>query len=50
MNFLSVARAVLRKEILASLRDKRTMLGVLLSGVVMGTLILIALSGFMNLA
>jgi len=46
MNFMSVARAVFRKEIIDSLRDKRTMLGVLLSGVVMGPLILIALSGF----
>ena len=36
MNFMSVARAVFRKEIIDSLRDKRTMLGVLLSGVVMG--------------
>ena len=46
MNFMSVTRAVFRKEIIDSLRDKRTMLGVLLSGVVMGPLILIALSGF----
>ncbi len=46
MNFMSVVRAVFRKEIIDSLRDKRTMLGVLLSGVVMGPLILIALSGF----
>ena len=46
MNFLSVAVTVFRKEIIDSLRDKRTMLGVLLSGVVMGPLLLIALSGF----
>jgi len=46
MNFMSVTRAVFRKEIIDSLRDKRTMLGVLLSGVVLGPLILIALSGF----
>jgi len=46
MNFLSVAGTVFRKEIIDSLRDKRTMVGVLLSGVVMGPLILIALSGF----
>ena len=46
MNFMSVARVVLRKEIIDSLRDKRTMLGVLLSGVVMGPLILIAISAF----
>ncbi len=46
MNFLSVAGTVFRKEIIDSLRDKRTMLGVLLSGVVMGPLILIALSAF----
>ena len=46
MNFLRVAGTVFRKEIIDSLRDKRTMLSVLLSGVVMGPLILIALSGF----
>ena len=46
MNFLSAVGTVLRKEIIDSLRDKRTMLGVLLSGVVMGPLILIAISAF----
>ena len=45
MNFLRVVGTVLRKEIIDSLRDKRTMVGVLLSGVMMGPLILIAFSG-----
>ena len=45
MNFMRVVGTVLRKEIIDSLRDKRTMVGVLLSGVMMGPLILIAFSG-----
>ncbi len=44
MNFLSVAKAVYSKEIIDTLRDKRTMLVVLVTGVLMGPLILIALS------
>jgi len=44
MKFLSVAGTVFRKEIIDSLRDKRTMLVVLVSGVLLGPLMLIALS------
>ncbi|MCX7176317.1 MAG: ABC transporter permease [Proteobacteria bacterium] len=46
MKFLSVALAVYKKEIIDALRDRRTMLIVLVTGVLMGPLILIALSGF----
>ena len=44
MKFLRVAGTVFRKEITDSLRDKRTMLVVLVSGVLLGPLMLIALS------
>ncbi len=44
MKFLRVAGTVYRKEITDSLRDKRTMLVVLVSGVLLGPLMLIALS------
>ena len=45
MKFLNLALAVYRKEMLDALRDRRTMLVVLVTGVLMGPLILIALSG-----
>ena len=45
---MSVARAVFRKEIIDSLRDKRTMLVVLVSGVLLGPLMLIALSSLVS--
>jgi len=45
MKFLNLALAVYRKEMLDALRDQRTMLVVLVTGVLMGPLILIALSG-----
>jgi sodium transport system permease protein len=46
MKFMGVAFAVYIKEIIDALRDRRTMLVVLVTGVLMGPLILIALSGF----
>jgi sodium transport system permease protein len=48
MKFLSVAGTVFRKEIIDSLRDKRTMLVVLVSGVLLGPLMLIALSSLVS--
>jgi sodium transport system permease protein len=45
MNFLRLAYAVYRKEVLDAARDRRTMAVVFISGVLMGPLILIALSG-----
>ena len=45
MNLLPAAWAVYRKEIIDALRDRRTLLVVLLSSVLMGPLVLIALSG-----
>ncbi len=44
MNLLLLAWQVLRKEVFDALRDRRTMLVVLLSAVLMGPLVLIALS------
>jgi sodium transport system permease protein len=44
MNFMKVALAVYRKEIMDSWRDRRTLLVVLVTGVLMGPLILVALS------
>ena len=44
MNFVRLVYAVYRKEVVDALRDKRTMAVVLISGVLMGPLILIALS------
>ncbi len=46
MRFSTTALAVFRKEMLDALRDRRTLLVVLVTGVLMGPLILIALSGF----
>lgn len=46
MKFMNVAFAVYRKEIIDALRDRRTMLVVLVTGVLMGPLTLIALSSF----
>ena len=46
MSFASTAMAVFRKEMLDALRDRRTLLVVLVTGVLMGPLILIALSAF----
>lgn len=46
MKFSSTALAVFRKEMLDALRDRRTLLVVLVTGVLMGPLILIALSSF----
>jgi sodium transport system permease protein len=45
MNFFGTAKAVYVKEIVDALRDRRTLLVVLLSSVVLGPLVLIALSG-----
>jgi sodium transport system permease protein len=45
MNLLPAAWAVYRKEIIDALRDRRTLLVVLVSSVLMGPLVLIALSG-----
>ncbi len=45
MKFMSVAFVVYIKEIIDALRDRRTMLVVLVTGVLLGPLILIALSG-----
>ena len=44
MKFMSVAMAVYLKEMLDASRDRRTMLVVLVTGVLMGPLILIAFS------
>ena len=44
MNLVSTTWQVLRKEVLDALRDRRTMLVVLLSAVLMGPLVLVALS------
>lgn len=46
MKFMGVALAVCKKEVVDALRDRRTMLIVLITGVLMGPLILIALSSF----
>lgn len=46
MKFMGVALAVYKKEVIDALRDRRTMLIVLVTGVLMGPLILIALSSF----
>ncbi len=45
MNLLGAARTVFAKEIVDALRDRRTLMVVLLSSVLMGPLVLIALSG-----
>jgi sodium transport system permease protein len=45
MNAAKTAWAVFRKEILDALRDRRTLLVVMLTGVLMGPMILVALSG-----
>lgn len=45
MSFLAAAWAVFRKEIVDALRDRRTLAVVLVSSVLMGPLVLIALSG-----
>jgi sodium transport system permease protein len=45
MNFFGAARTVYAKEIVDALRDRRTLLVVLLSSVLLGPLVLIALSG-----
>jgi sodium transport system permease protein len=47
MKALAVVRTVFGKEIVDALRDRRTMMVVLLSSVLMGPLVLIALSGLM---
>lgn len=46
MSFMATALAVFRKEMLDALRDRRTLTVVLVTGVLMGPLILIALSSF----
>ncbi len=45
VNFFGAARTVYAKEIVDALRDRRTLLVVLLSSVLLGPLVLIALSG-----
>lgn len=45
MTFLATVASVFRKELLDAARDRRTMLVILISGVLMGPLILIAISG-----
>ncbi|MEQ1805126.1 MAG: ABC transporter permease, partial [Burkholderiaceae bacterium] len=45
MNLLGTARTVYAKEVIDALRDRRTLLVVLLSSVLLGPLVLIALSG-----
>ncbi|MFZ2652164.1 MAG: ABC transporter permease [Burkholderiaceae bacterium] len=45
MSFLGAAKAVYVKEVVDALRDRRTLLVVLLSSVLLGPLVLIALSG-----
>lgn len=45
MNFFGTAKAVYAKEVVDALRDRRTLLVVLLSSVLLGPLVLIALSG-----
>lgn len=45
MRLLSSAALVFRKEVIDALRDRRTLLVVLLSGVLLGPLVLVALSG-----
>lgn len=45
MSFLSTVVSVFRKELIDAVRDRRTMLVVLISGVLMGPLILVAISG-----
>ena len=48
MRRVSTAAAVFRKELVDALRDRRTLLVVLLSGVLMGPLVLIALSSLVG--
>lgn len=45
MSFFATVVSVFRKELLDAARDRRTMLVVLISGVLMGPLILVAISG-----
>ncbi len=47
MTAVSVAFAVLRKELVDALRDRRTLMMVLLSAVLLGPMVLIALSGLL---
>jgi sodium transport system permease protein len=47
MNAVSVAFAVFRKELLDALRDRRTLMVVLLSAVLLGPMVLIALSSLL---